>query len=94
MIFDFRLGFGDSTHSYVTNNLISDLDNFSGQARQILQEILNGVRDGEIEAKTVPIEDEDQDGTAGIEVTNQKKPSRWQHVDEEAILCGDYRQDM
>jgi hypothetical protein len=39
--------------------LISDLDNFSGRAQRIQEEILNGVRDGATAAKTVPIDDDD-----------------------------------
>lgn len=41
-------------------SLISDLDNFSGQAHQIQQDILNGVRDGTNAARTVPIDDDDE----------------------------------
>ena len=40
-------------------SLISDLDNFSGQARRIQQEVLNGVQDGAIASKTVPPDDDD-----------------------------------
>lgn len=44
-----------------TNNQILDLDNFAGHAQQIQQEILAGVRDGEMAANTVPtIGDDDR----------------------------------
>lgn len=71
-----------------TNNLASDLDNFAGQAWQIQQEILAGVRGREITAKTVTIDDDDRSPKTESPPTQIKKPTRWHNVDEEAIRRG------
>ena len=39
-----------------------DLDNFSGQAQRIQQEILNEVQDGMVASRTVPIKEEEPTG--------------------------------
>jgi hypothetical protein len=82
-------------------SLISDLDNFSGRAQQIQQEILNGVRDGTNDARTVPIDEEDdppplmdrtrtQEHEHGMPVGHQPAAEevpvrRWTKVDYDAI---------
>ena len=41
-------------------SLMTDLDNFSGQAQRIQHEILNGVvQDGVVASRTIPIDDDD-----------------------------------
>ncbi|KAI2501046.1 hypothetical protein MHU86_13400 [Fragilaria crotonensis] len=68
-------------------SLIADLDNFSGQAHQIQQEILNGVRDGTNEARTVPIEDEEVIEEV-IPPPVSRRTKRFPQVDYQAIMSG------
>lgn len=68
-------------------SLIADLDNFSGQAHQIQQEILNGVRDGTNEARTVPIEDEEVIEEV-IPPPESRRTKRFPQVDYQAIMSG------
>ncbi|KAI2511379.1 hypothetical protein MHU86_2990 [Fragilaria crotonensis] len=86
-------------------SLISDLDNFAGQAQRIQQEILQGVRDGTDAARTVPIDDEEeipaavtgqpgrkQQGKATVDNSDTVPTQRWTRVDYEEITKGGMHQ--
>ena len=69
---------------------MTDLDNFSGQAQQIQQEILNGVQDGVLASRTVPIDDDDPVTLATrepptAEMTPKNPTTRWANVDASRI---------
>lgn len=71
-------------------SLIADLDNFSGQARQIQQELLNGVRDDTNAARMVPVEDEDNPALQDSPSKQSPTPTRrrFPNVNYQEILQG------